>query len=411
PRPADDAVRLAELIDADDDGLVSHAEVNATFQTLRFRDLDDDQTLSIAELIPYRDPRSQQAALTPDAASLPFFHITDPDSARMAATRIVRRYGKNETIPGKLLRLPPDSPADASGGSEVSAPDLADWLLQPVFHFVVDVKLSDRSNTSDIDVTVTPDSAAWCIVHDDTFGQCSLRIDGIPIRILARGGGSRTRKVTRGFLGQTFVMIDADRSQSLDASEFSGIAEALRQSGASGSFAEVDIDQNLQITREELFSFAERDQMAAASRIEVSVGQDGKSLFSEIDTNKDRRLSVREIQSATESLVAFDLDGDGSVADTELGTEYSLTFGLGQPEIRRVSPMPPMNMMGINSNAVLPGRDGLSGPEWFRRMDRNQDGDISRREFLGRAEQFVQLDTDADQLISADEAASARPAP
>jgi hypothetical protein len=37
-------------------------------------------------------------------------------------------------------------------------------------------------------------------------------------------------------------------------------------------------------------------------------------------------------------------------------------------------------------------------------MDCNQDGDLSRREFLGTREQFVQSDTDSDSLISADEA-------
>ena len=37
-------------------------------------------------------------------------------------------------------------------------------------------------------------------------------------------------------------------------------------------------------------------------------------------------------------------------------------------------------------------------------MDRNQDGDLSRREFLGTREQFAQLDADSDVLISAGEA-------
>jgi hypothetical protein len=37
-------------------------------------------------------------------------------------------------------------------------------------------------------------------------------------------------------------------------------------------------------------------------------------------------------------------------------------------------------------------------------MDRNQDGDVSRREFPGTAVQFQQLDMDSDQLISVEEA-------
>ena len=61
-------------------------------------------------------------------------------------------------------------------------------------------------------------------------------------------------------------------------------------------------------------------------------------------------------------------------------------------------------MMPGAADAVLPGTDNLAGPLWFRRMDRNQDGDVSPREFPGTAVQFQQLDTDADGLISSAEA-------
>jgi hypothetical protein len=42
-------------------------------------------------------------------------------------------------------------------------------------------------------------------------------------------------------------------------------------------------------------------------------------------------------------------------------------------------------------------------------MDRNKDGDVSRREFLGPRERFERLDRDRDGLIDADEAAAAGP--
>ena len=46
-----------------------------------------------------------------------------------------------------------------------------------------------------------------------------------------------------------------------------------------------------------------------------------------------------------------------------------------------------------------------AGPSWFRKMDRNRDGDISRREFLGPRADFERLDGDRDGLIDAEEAA------
>ena len=43
------------------------------------------------------------------------------------------------------------------------------------------------------------------------------------------------------------------------------------------------------------------------------------------------------------------------------------------------------------------------GPVWFRKMDRNADGDVSR-EFLGTKAEFDAIDTDHDDLISLEEA-------
>ena len=51
-----------------------------------------------------------------------------------------------------------------------------------------------------------------------------------------------------------------------------------------------------------------------------------------------------------------------------------------------------------------------AGPAWFRRMDRNRDGGVSRREFLGTREQFERLDqATATALVSPVEADAALP--
>jgi hypothetical protein len=53
-------------------------------------------------------------------------------------------------------------------------------------------------------------------------------------------------------------------------------------------------------------------------------------------------------------------------------------------------------------------RPGLAGsqkredlPRWFTAMDANQDGVVSRREFIGSGEQFDRLDVDQSGLIDA----------
>jgi hypothetical protein len=46
-------------------------------------------------------------------------------------------------------------------------------------------------------------------------------------------------------------------------------------------------------------------------------------------------------------------------------------------------------------------------PDWFRNMDRDTDGRVSRKEFVGTDEQFKRIDADRDQFISPAEARAA----
>ena len=407
PQAADDAVRLASLLDTDYDGAISEEELKSASRTLRFRDLDNDETFSVSELLPYRDPRSQNAAVAPDAVSLPFFHVIDHESAQRAAARIAQRYGHDGQIPAELLRQHGGiNGVSNSPNRAMMIDDVLAVIEMPQFHMIMEVSLSVKANTSTIKVAIDREASAFCKPDaKQKFGEYSLTIDGLPLKVTAFGGYANDRRSTQGFLGQTFVMSDGDRNQYLDESEFPGMMEALNRSGVRAEFTAVDLDGDTMVTREEVFSFARRDQMAAANRVEVSVKQDGKTLFGLLDKNSDRRLSAREVRSGGEVLKTYDFNQDNRFADSELGTEFVLAFSLGRPEFRRKSGQTDLMSMQMGAgDAILPGSDSLSGPEWFRRMDRNQDGDVSSREFLGLAQQFVQIDSDSDKLISADEA-------
>jgi Ca2+-binding EF-hand superfamily protein len=97
---------------------------------------------------------------------------------------------------------------------------------------------------------------------------------------------------------------------------------------------------------------------------------------------------------------SWDRDGDGKVSANEIPHHYQLTIGRGQ-----------VTGVGMSSSAALgmtassASKPPDAGPPWFRRMDRNKDGDISRREFLGPRREFERLDRDKDGLMSAEEAA------
>ncbi|MEP3482523.1 MAG: hypothetical protein ABJZ55_24995 [Fuerstiella sp.] len=417
PVTASDAVRLSALIDQDSDGMVTAAEVQSAAQQLKFRDLDDDQTFTAAELLPFRDPRNQQAALVPEVANLPMIQVTDKASADRAAKQIMARYGQKDALELQRLRLPEavtidslnETKTTANGLSEKS---LSDWLLaetlsadQTLLHLNLMIRLSDRASASRLNVEASQTAQLFCkteLFRKDS--RCRLLIDEMPIEIRSRGGSKDSRGFMVNFLLQRMTSYDEDKDQSLSEDEFPPLQmELSSQLQVTGSFQDLDLNSDGMLLRGEVKGFIERDSLATQSRIEVSVRQDGRTLFKLLDTNGDRRLSPRELLSGFDALEEFDFDKDEQVSESELGTSYILTIGLGQAEALRRNPM--MQSGGMAStDAVLPGVDGLSGPEWFRRMDRNQDGDVAWREFLGERKLFDQFDTDANQLIDAAEA-------
>ncbi len=412
PKAPADAVRLTALIDLNQDSAVSADELSVAVRTLRFRDLDDDETFSLSELLPFRDPRSENAAITPGVAGLPFIEITDAAAAEACAAVLLKRRGRDGVLSTAELRLSEQQRRSAGivDASVLDQPSLARLLQQPVFHLTIDVRLSDKANRSDVLIQVADSAVEFCRASKPAFGRAQVVLDGMPLAITARGGSANNRAFGRGFLGQSFAMSDSDRNQYLDAQEFTGMAAALSQADVVADFSMIDGNSDGMLTRDEIFRFADRDFIATASRIEVTVEQDGRTLFSLLDYNADRRLSRRELLDGATRLQTYDRGQDGQWTDSELGTEYQLVIGLGRSEARRASATAGGLMelpTGQQTDAILPDNSAVPGPEWFRRMDRNRDGDVSRREFPGTAAGFSEIDINADGLISPSEAESA----
>src|SRR5262249_28755658 len=132
----------------------------------------------------------------------------------------------------------------------------------------------------------------------------------------------------------------------------------------------------------------------------LSAQETSKGLFELLDTNRDGRLSVRELRNARQVLAAYDLNADGFLSEDEIPRQIALTIGTGR------EPGNVVQRTRFNTQpAPRPG--STAGPLWFRKMDRNGDGDVSRREFLGSPEDFKKLDLDGDGFISLEEAQKA----
>ena len=108
-----------------------------------------------------------------------------------------------------------------------------------------------------------------------------------------------------------------------------------------------------------------------------------------------------------ERVMSWDGDGDGRVSADEIPYHFQVTIARsGLPGLtgERVA------VLAARSMDASPSTTTATSPDWFQKMDRNHDGDVSHREFLGPREQFDRLDRDKDGLIDSEEAGAAVPA-
>jgi hypothetical protein len=105
-------------------------------------------------------------------------------------------------------------------------------------------------------------------------------------------------------------------------------------------------------------------------------------------------------------VMTWDGDGDGRVSPDEIPYHFLVTIARGG--LAGLTGEGPAAAEARSPTASRP-TGPAAGPGWFQKMDSNQDGDVSRREFLGPRDAFERLDRDKDGLIDPVEARAASP--
>jgi Ca2+-binding EF-hand superfamily protein len=411
---------LFKLLDTNKDGKLSKEELAAAPAILAKLDVNDDEMISINELLPNAGSGNNRAAnvafsadgrlVASSGGSSPHFVLVAPgESGAALAKRLLQRYGDGKkNLTNKELRVDKETFAalDKDGDGELDAEELAGFARRPA-----DLELTVRAGKrgdepaltmKDRDPKAVP-LAAKIIKGDRGVVALDLGVTRIDLVSTPDESMDRVRfaiNVRDQYLNQ-FKNLDAGDKGYLT------MDEANSSPFFRGVFKQMDRDGDGKLTAKEMIAYFDAiedlQKTARTSCVALSVSDQGRGLFGLIDTDHDGRLSVRELRQMPKLIAQLDRDGDGCLSRGEIPRNFTLNVRQG-PAVS-VDPLAGRVVKVARFPGDEPPRpERREGPLWHRRMDRNGDGDVSRREFLGTDEEFKEIDTDGDGLISIEEA-------
>ena len=405
-RPTLQDVKLFSQLDRDSDGQIAKRELDEFDRLMRQFDLNDDELLGLDELVADSDSPIRQFVdrNAVEVLDQPFVLVGSETPVNDIAARLLKQYDRAVDEPGgkepeNNLLEPHEigfeqtqfSRFDADANGSLDLVELAQLLRDPLPQLQLRVQLSHRRAGRPKLSLVHSSSPAKIDVERKAPHWLRFVIAGEPVEFRAMSSRYAARDNT-SLYKLRFRTSDKDKNQYLDNEEFGGLQLAA-------SFDAVDRDSDGKLFKEEVVAYVEQQAAMSQGRLEMTVTQDRRSIFGEIDGDYDRRLSPRERAAAFGKLSPLDLNGDGRIAATELSGQYKITLGVGKPPLFQTQMT--ANNRGSGTVSVPPPSDG---PIWFRKMDANRDRDVSRREFFGSKQAFNRIDSNGDGLLSVEEA-------
>jgi len=411
---------LFDQLDRDKDGELTRPELAAIAGSLRPLDLDDDEMISALELEPFDSPAftatvdessERRARFT---ALPPVVELVAGESSLRPARLLLKKYDKGkDDVPGRPdgklspaeFAIDPDvfASADSNGDDALDADELRKLLVRAPIDLTLEVTLSPEASDHRGAVRVEAGGALpkGTEVRRLADGDVEFAIGQVRLDIHVEDGNTAALEAHR-ILQQRFKAADANKDGYLDGKEQTAINAP--QSPLAGLSAVIDRDGDGKLYLKELIEFADRQQQAARSRLVVTTSDQGRAIFGILDLDRDRRLGAREVMRTVDRVMSWDGDGDGRVTPDEIPYHFQVTIARsGLPGLTGEGVVNPGPRSMVASRDAVPA----AGPDWFQKMDRNHDGDVSRREFLGPRDQFDRLDRDKDGLIDPDEARAA----
>jgi Ca2+-binding EF-hand superfamily protein len=400
PPPDSRMQAVFSQLDHDGDKIITADELAATDSLLARLDRDEDETLSLDELAPDRSPLADrfqgaiQGNTSFDSLKCPAIPLTSPEFLADAAKRLLGASpggSKSAKIgPEQLQAAPTDFlAADRDRDGILDFDELIRYLESPTIHQELSISFPLNG------------------VGQGRLEKVSKRAGGLPTRngtngaILVDVAGSEIEFLAVDFRNNLATVFD-NQFKNADVDK-NGVIDT-KEAGANRFLQSIhpvaDRNDDGKMTEAELKAYLAINSGAEDARVMLTISDQGIALQERLDADHDGRLSVRELRQAPARMAVLDTDHDGRFSLAELPRRTQINFGHG-PFVNRNRLI--AASFATTSNPRV-NSDQAALPSWFVSMDRNQDGDVSAREFLGTSDQFRQFDSDGDGLIDGKEA-------
>lgn len=401
---------LFNHLDRNKDGTLTKDELAGAVASLRRFDLDDDEMIGPGELEPFSNPLSAQLEEDQNrrgrfTAVPPVIELSPDDPSFRPVRLLLRRYdtgsadgapaGDNRLSRGEMDINPTDfAAADTDADGALDTEELRRYLSRVGPDLEMKVKLpAGGAATVDVGGAGGRPLPPGVKVNRLSSSDVEVSIGEVSLEFHADAGESASTQA-KNYYTQQFAAADTDNNQYLEKSE------TKEPSPFFTLFEMLDRDGDGKVYIKDINDFVDRQSRAAASQMVLEAADQGRAIFAIMDTNRDRELGAREVRATVARVSSWDRNGDGKVTADEIPHHFQMTLGRGHAV--------PAAAYGGHAMPQTPTTvTTAAGPSWYRRMDRNRDGDISRREFLGPRAAFDRLDRDGDGLINAAEADAA----